>query len=119
MFNNLLNIAMSVIPTQEVEWYRFKDHINDPILGNKPVYHEPVLIKGSFQATDVKDVKEMGLDINRNYRSLHTSHRVENVQRGSMPDLLVYDGKKYSVVGDADWYAQDGWKSIVCVEELL
>lgn len=118
MFGNLLNIAMTVIPTQEIEWHRFKDHINDPILGNKPTYFDKVIIKGSFQSADVKDVKEMGLDITRNYKALYSSHRIENVQRGDMPDLLIYDGKKYTVVGDSDWYAQDGWKSIVCIEEL-
>lgn len=117
MFNNLLNTAMGIIPTQQVEWHRFKGQVNDPILGNKPTYHEPVLIKGSFQSVDAKDVQEMGLDITRNYRKLYTSHKVENVQRGTMPDIIVYDNKKYSIVGDTDWFAQDGWKSVLCVEE--
>lgn len=118
MFGNLLNIAMTVIPTQEVEWHKFKEQEVHPIYGARAVYEEPIIVKGSFQAADVKDVKEMGLDIARNYRALYASHRVENIQRGTMPDLLIYDGKKYTVVGDADWYAQDGWKSIVCIEEL-
>lgn len=117
MFGNLLNTALKAIPSQTVELHRFKEKVRDPVFGDKPVYFDPEIIRGSWQAVDVQDVKELGLDTAKRYRRFYTSHNIKDVQRGLMPDLVVYDGKKYAVVGDADWYAQDGWKSLLCVEE--
>ena len=117
MFGNLLNIALGVIPSQSVELYRFKESVKDPVFGDTPIYHDPEIIIGSWQAVDTEDVKELGLDVAKRYRRLYTSHDIKDVQRGSMPDLVMFNGIRYSVVGDADWCAQDGWKSLLCVEE--
>ncbi|HAT1515912.1 TPA: hypothetical protein I8W54_004322, partial [Morganella morganii] len=80
------------------------------------VYHKPIPISGSWQAVDTQDVNSMGLDTRQVYRRLYTSNDIKAIQRGSSPDYLVFGGKRYDVAGDADWYAQDGWKSVICIE---
>lgn len=117
MFNNLLNSALSVIPHQQATLLKFKSMTSDPFAGSVAEYYPPQKISGSWQSADTQAIHEMGLDITKRYRQFYTSTKIEDVQRGTMPDQLVYDGKKYTVVGEADWYAQDGWKSIICIEE--
>lgn len=116
MFGNLLNTAMKVIPTQTVELIRFIGREQDDEGAFQNTYAPPVTIRGSFQAVDAQSVKDLGFDSQKNYRRLYTSDDVKGIARGSSPDIIRYAGKRYEVVGDADWYAQDGWKSVYCVE---
>ena len=116
MFGNLLNIAAKVIPQQKAQWYQFQDREADDLGKWINRYKEPVPISGSWQAVDTRDIKNMGLDLAKVYRQLYTSHYIKGVNRGSAPDYVVFNGKRYEVVGDADWYVQDGWKGLVCIE---
>ncbi|MEX9216284.1 hypothetical protein AB7W40_19720 [Providencia rettgeri] len=113
---NLQKLAARYIPQQTVLWFRFKYREPDNLGHDKNQYHEPVAVCGSWQAVDVQDVQNMGFDTNQVYRRFYTSQDIKAVQRGTSPDYLVFEGKKYDVVGDADWYAQNGWKSILCIE---
>lgn len=117
MFNNLLNSALSVIPHQQATLLKFKSMTSDPFMGSVAEYYPPQQISGSWQSADTQAIHEMGLDITKHYRQFYTSTKIEDVQRGTMPDQLVYGGKKYTVMGDSDWYEQDGWNSIICIEE--
>jgi hypothetical protein len=116
MFGNLLKLASSVIPQQSVEWVRFKERTLNDQGKYVIIYHPAVTVKGSWQAVDTKDVKELGFDTAKRYRMLYTSHNIKDVNRGAAPDYVVFAGTRHDVVGDADWYAQDGWKSLLCVE---
>ncbi|WP_426577118.1 phage collar protein [Xenorhabdus stockiae] len=65
---------------------------------------------------DTQDGQDMGLDTAKIYRKFYTTHDIRHIQRGKSPDFLVFAGRRYDVMGDADWYEQDGWLSIVCIE---
>lgn len=116
MFGNLYNMAARVIPQQTAFWYRFKSRTTDDLGKWVAQYHSPEPVTGSWQAVDTQDVQEMGLVTGKVYRRLYTSHDIHAIQRGDAPDYLVFNGKRYDVTGDADWYAQDGWKSVLCIE---
>jgi hypothetical protein len=116
MFGNLQRIASRYIPQQTVQWYRFRTRELDELGQWQNTYHDPIALRGSWQAIDTQDVKEMGLDTAKVYRKFYTSHDIRSIQRGKSPDFLVVAGRRYDVTGDADWYAQDGWLSIVCIE---
>ncbi|WP_338885315.1 hypothetical protein [Xenorhabdus sp. TH1] len=116
MFGNLQRIASRYIPQQTVLWYRFKARELDELGRWQNTYHYPIPIRGSWQAVDTQDVQEMGLDTTKVYRKLYTTHDIRHIQRGTSPDFLVFAERRYDVMGDADWYAQDGWLSIVCIE---
>ncbi|SFN98257.1 phage collar protein [Xenorhabdus japonica] len=116
MFGHLHRMASRYIPQQTALWYRFKTREEDELGQWQSVYHEPLPISGSWQAVDTQDVQEMGLDTAKVYRKLYTSHDISHIQRGAAPDYLVFAGRRYEVTGDADWYAQDGWKSVICIE---
>ncbi|MDK7757698.1 MULTISPECIES: phage collar protein [Providencia] len=116
MFGNLHRIASRYIPQQTALWFRFKNREPDERGHDQNQYHEPVGIRGSWQAVDTQDAQSMGFDSNQVYRRFYTSHDIKGIQRGTSPDFLVINGKKYDVMGDADWYEQDGWKSVICIE---
>lgn len=116
MFGNLLNIAASVIPQQVVVWRRFVNRTQDARGRWINEYAEPENVIGSFQPVDARTAKELGFDLSRSYATLHTSHDLQDVQRGTAPDQIIFDGEAYDVVGETDWYAQDGWKHVYCVK---
>ncbi|HCH7935183.1 TPA: hypothetical protein NHT88_001275 [Providencia rettgeri] len=116
MFGNLHRIASRYIPQQTALWFRFKKREPDERGHDQNQYHEPVDIRGSWQAVDTQDVQSMGFDSSQVYRRFYTSHDIKGIQRGTSPDYLVFNGKKYDVMGDADWYEQDGWKSVISIE---
>lgn len=120
MFGNLLNIAASVIPQQEVQWVRFESRVQNARGEWVNTYADPVPVIGSFQAMDARTVKEMGFDVSRAYRVLYTSHDMHQVQRGTSPDRILYSGDTYDIVGEpGDWMDEDGWKSVHCVRVNL
>ncbi|EOY8496488.1 hypothetical protein ACQFBD_002568 [Providencia stuartii] len=116
MFGNLHRLASRYIPQQTALWFRFKNREPDERGHDQSQYHDPVEIRGSWQAVDTQDAQSMGFDSNQVYRRFYTSHDIKSIQRGTSPDYLVFNGKKYDVMGDADWYDQDGWKSVICIE---
>ncbi|MDH2321411.1 hypothetical protein AB7200_08950 [Providencia alcalifaciens] len=116
MFGNLHRIASRYIPQQTAQWFRFKNREPDERGHDQNQYYEPVDIRGSWQAVDTQDAQSMGFDSSSIYRRFYTAHDIKAIQRGTSPDFLVFNGKKYDVMGDADWYEQDGWKSVICIE---
>ncbi|WP_272537744.1 MULTISPECIES: hypothetical protein [unclassified Providencia] len=116
MFGNLHRIASRYISQQTALWFRFKNREPDERGHDQNQYHEPVEIRGSWQAVDTQDAQSMGFDSSSIYRRFYTTHDIKAIQRGTSPDYLVFNGKKYDVMGDADWYEQDGWKSVICIE---
>lgn len=116
MFGNLHRIASRYIPQQTVLWYRFKARTPDERGHDQNTYFDPISIRGSWQSVDTQDIQSMGLDTSQVYRRFYTAHDISAVQRGTSPDLIIFKGKRYDVVGDADWYVQDGWKSVLCIE---
>lgn len=113
---NLLSIALGAITPESGEWIRFIGNTTNSQGQDIPAYDLPVPITGSFQSTDAQTVQQMGLDVTAKHRTLYTESQVSIVDRSTSPDLLVFYGRKYQVVGELDWINQDGWKGIVLVD---
>lgn len=116
MIPNLLNIALGAVGGQSVVWRAFKARTQNSRGQWITTYEGDRPISGSWQPVDARTVKELGLDTAKRYHNLYTSHPVDQVNRGEAPDLIVEGGKLHEVVGNADWYAQNGWRGILCVE---
>lgn len=113
---NLLNIALGAIASQSLQWYRFAGNTTNELGQDIPSYAAPVTIIGSFQPVDARTIEQLGLDVTKQYRNLYTSNPLEMVRREASPDYAVFGGRRYEVQGEADWYAQDGWKGILFVD---
>lgn len=118
MFNNLLNQALSIIPKQSFVYYEFEScEVNE--LGIKVnVYKEGVEVKdASVQAVRQDMYDKLGLDWSKKYISIHCSLNIRNVDNEQVtPDKVVWNNREYFVSRVTDWYLQDGWKSVIAVE---
>lgn len=117
MFGNLLNAALSVIPKQTVQWLRFKERgFTDD---GKPtsIYYPAIPVVGSWQAVDAYTMQQLGLDTQQVHRQLYTSNPIAGIARGVGADRLIADGFYYAVVGETDWYAQDGWRRVIATRQ--
>lgn len=112
---NLLDIALGVIGGQTVIWKKFANRTQNA-RGQWITTYTDEPVEGSWQPVDSRTIKELGLDTAKRYHNLYTSNPVDNVNRGESPDLIVADGKRHEVVGNTDWYRQNGWRGILCVE---
>ena len=114
--NNVLNMALGLIGRKQVVWRQFNARTQNA-LGNWVVTYKPdVVLSGSWQSDPTDRVKALGYDSSKSYRRFFVSAPVDGVNRGTSPDLLIADGRKYEVVSTDDWTVQDGWVSLICVD---
>ena len=114
--SNLLNMALGLIGRKQVVWRQFHARTQNA-LGNWVVTYKPdVVLSGSWQSDPTDRVKALGYDSSKSYRRFFVSAPVDGVNRGTSPDLLIADGRKYEVVSTDDWTVQDGWVSLICVD---
>lgn len=113
---NLFNQAMTVFTPQEVVWFAFTDRVVSDSGKYVNGYAPPVTILGSFQSVNRKFYQQMGLDLNKTYKTLYTNDPAFDVDRGRAGDRFHYAGRIYDAIGSQDWFAQDGWKSVTLVD---
>lgn len=113
---NLLDIALTAIEPQQGQWLRFLGNAVNSQGQDIPSYDTPIDVLGSFQSTDAQTVQMLGLDVTAKHRTFYTQHPIQPVDRETSPDLMIFYGRKYQVVGETDWINQDGWKGMVLVD---
>jgi hypothetical protein len=113
---NLLNMCLTLIAKQSIIYYRFVSRAPNAVGQDITTYAAPVTIVGSFQAVPRKEYYLYGLNLQKNYSTFYSSNNVLDVSRDVSGDQLTYNGLRYQVESNNDWYAQDGWKGILVVE---
>ena len=113
--DNLLEDALDLIASQDVELYRFASRAKTPAGVMVATYSGPVYVQGSVQAVDRKHYEQMGLDFARTYVKFYTSEEVRNVQRDQTGDLFTYAGRWYQAESQTSWLSQDGWNDVLAV----
>lgn len=113
---NLMNAALTVIGTKRVVWRAFQSRSQNSLGNWINVYKRDAWLSGSWQSVPADRIKELGYDTSKTYRRFYVSAPVDGVNRGTSPDLLIADGRKYEVVSTDDWIVQDGWVAILCVD---
>lgn len=114
--SNLLAIAATVITQQTVQYLAFAGRTVDPSGLFVNTYAEPVDIRGSFQDVQRAAYVQNGLDLSKSYKQLYAIPQVFDVERGISGDRIVYGGRLYEAVGNANWNLQDGWQGTLFVD---
>lgn len=113
---NILNMAFNLIGQQSISWLVATGRTQNA-LGNWIVtYAEPVIVKGSWQPIDAAKYAMLGLDMAKKYFTLYASASVLPVERGTSGDLIEYNGRRYQVDDETDWFGVDGWRQVRCVD---
>jgi hypothetical protein len=115
--SNLLNLALTVIGSQALAWYRATGRTPNALGEFITTYADPVVIYGSLQPIDKAKYEDMGLDLAKTYYAFYTSNGIEGVRRDDSPDWLRWNNRRLEVVDEADWLIQDGWRGLVLVDE--
>lgn len=118
--SNLLNLALSVIGSSTVEWFKFVSQAPGPTGKNVVTYAAGVTVtKGSVQPVDRARYTAYGLDFQKSY----VTWFVPNVDASSITrnpdnsgDVIEFNGRRYQCVGDTPWKAIDSWTRVLCVD---
>lgn len=111
--SNLLNMALSVIASQAVDYYKFLSRSVNSIGMDVAVYDDPVEILGSFQVVPRNLYEKYGLDFNKFYATFYTSSDIIDVQRNVSGDQIQFNNARWQCESSNDWYAVDGWKGML------
>lgn len=81
-----------------------------------PVYFNPIGIQASVQAVSRAMYQQLGLDLQKNYILVYASVAMRDLQRGGACDMVDWNGRRYNVESNTDWFLADGWRGALCVE---
>lgn len=113
---NILNMAFTMIAKQTVTYYKFISRSPNSVGQDVTVYAAPVAMTGSFQAVPRKMYRELGLDLQKGYSTFYTSNNLLDIARDVSGDQIAFNGRRFQVQSNNDWFAQDGWKGVLCVD---
>lgn len=114
--SNLLNRAARLIGLQTVQYEVFTGSSTNEIGLIVPTFAAPVPVLGSVQPIARTIIQAIGLDWQKNYVTLYTSHFVNDVARDQTGDQFTFAGKTFQVLSKTDWTPIDGWTNPVCVQ---
>lgn len=114
--SNLLNRAARLIQLQDVAWSAWLS--NTKVAGGvvKPTYANPVTVQASVQAVSRAMYNLFGLDLQKNYVMLYTKTPMRDLERNGSCDLVDFNGRRFNVQSNTDWYGVDGWRGAICVD---
>lgn len=118
--SNILSLALSVIGSTPVEWFKYQSQAPGPTGKNVVTYAAPVTVtKGSVQPVDRSRYTSYGLDFAKSY----VTWFVPNVDASSIKrnpdnsgDVFETGGRRYQCVGDTPWKTIDQWTRILGVD---
>ncbi|OCJ20018.1 hypothetical protein [Serratia sp. 14-2641] len=115
---NLLNMALGVIGSQSVMYYRDNKQRRELPNGVLVPHFEPgvTILSGSVQAVPQASVEQMGLDVSRRYVEWFVSRDVIGVGRDASGDEILWDGQRWKATNPEKWVTQDGWCTVICQE---
>ena len=113
---NLLNIAASVIATQPVQYKQWLSHTSTSAGQLVDVYDNLTSIRGSWQPASMTTIKNLGLDMSKQYRQLWTNVAIQLVDVNRGADKIIADGYEWTPASSGDdWSSADGWRAVIFV----
>lgn len=113
---NLLNLAMSVIAKQTMQYYAYTGRTVATNGDYIPAYNTPVSVTGSIQPIKRTLYEKLDLDFQKNYHNIFVPQKITDIRRTSAGDQFVYAGKTFQVLSNEPWFQMDGWDQTLCVE---
>lgn len=115
--SNLLAEALQLIESQAVEYFQFTANTTTATGREVSGFAPGVVIEeGSLQAVPLTRYAMMGLDLKKKYTSWFVSANVVGVDRDRSGDCYEYNGRRYQVVTETNWFTQDGWVCVIGVD---
>ena len=113
--SNLLNMALTLIAPQTVDYYQYLSRTTNSIGVYESVFASPVTIIGSFQPIPRQLYEQYGLEFQKEYWILYTSTPLADIARDISGDQIVFNNRRYECQSTTEWFALDGWVGTLCV----
>lgn len=114
--SNILGLANRVIAQQTLGYRRFISRA----LNVEGVYQTTrsggTSVRGNIQPVPRSRYEQNGLDFQKNYVNIFLKKNVTDIERNVTGDQFWYAGHIYQAESKTDWFAQDGWDQVLCVE---
>lgn len=117
-FNNLLNLALSYLPSQKVLFKKFLGETQSEVYADVPRYSAGVEYTASVQRVKEDVYAQFGLKMQKKYKAIFISANAQGVNEIKSPDKFTFGGRDWIVQTDlSDWYELDGWRAVLVVAE--
>ena len=113
---NILKMASQLIVFQTIQYYQYESRALNDVGQDVTTYLAVVNIIGSWQPVPRNLYPIYGLDLQKDYFTFYTSNNLLDVTRDVSGDQLAFQGRRYQVESNNDWFQLDGWKGILCVD---
>ena len=97
-------------------FYKYEGAEIDAMGRDVPSYADAVTCMGSIQPVSNKMYEQLGLDLNKNYKTVFCPQLIKSIAENIQPDRIVYDGAVYEVVENKNWYETNGYTKVLMVE---
>ena len=117
---NLLPIAMAATAilgcNKQFMFYKFLGSELDEYGRDIPAYADPVVYTGSIQAVPNKMYEQLGLDLDKNYKTVFCPELMRSLAESLQPDIIEYNGGRYQIIENKNYYETNGWTKALIVE---
>jgi hypothetical protein len=113
---NLLNKALTLIPKQSFQYFANTGRILQPNGQYLAIYASPRALTGSVQPVPKTLYEKYGLEFNLNYFTFFVSRNAMDVTRNLSGDAFFYNDDYFQCEQKTDWFAYDGWVSILAIQ---
>jgi hypothetical protein len=81
-----------------------------------PEFDEPVSYTGSIQAVPNRLYEQLGLDLDKNYKTVFCPQLMRSLAEEIQPDRIVYENRTFEIVENKNWYETNGYTRVLMVE---
>lgn len=111
---NVLEAALNAIGRDGFSYLKFEGQQAGPSGFKRQTFAAPVVVLGSVQPMNSKDVMDRGLTDTESYIVARGSLTFLEGGRDVSSDQVEFSGDKYQVISVAPWNGQNGWSMAVC-----
>ncbi len=120
MVLNLLPIAMKATNilgcNKKILYYQYNGTTTDSMGRDIPDYLDPITLWASVQAVSNKTYQELGLDLNKNYKTIWAEHPLFSIAERKQPDKILYDNLTFQIVENRKWSETNGYTRALIIQ---
>lgn len=115
---NLLDVAMTVLDSQEVNYFQFLSREANEMGVFVTTYSDPITVfEGMVQPVNRSVYRDRGLDWNKSFVSWFVPFiNATDLIRDQSGDVFECQGRRYQLDGKTDWFFQDGWVEMLACD---
>lgn len=101
---------------KKFQFYKYLGHIIDDMGRDVPNFDEPVTYTGSVQPVPNRLYEQLGLDLDKNYKTIFSPQLMKSLAEDIQPDRIVYESRTFQIVENKNWYETNGYTKVLMVE---